>query len=150
MFVVRADCADWKRVGDAHRQLLREAALVVDEFPLHRPVAVVRAERENPLARIASSPRGRAKIYYPRKAPYGLIEPAPLFEWVLHLPGVGVRAMSASSGPVKDERVILIHRKGGFEWAASASPDMAHFAEAVRKQGFPVQIIRGQSVDSWP
>ena len=114
---VRADLDDYGRLSDLHARLLAEAARVAPELPVGVPVILVRLERDNPLRELALSPRGLPKIYYPRPGdPYGLIDSAALFDWILRPEGLRVNELAAVP-PRAEGGAVLAHRGGGFGWS---------------------------------
>ena len=82
--IVRADLEDYRAMAAAHEVLLDEAAEVAGAFAVGIPVLIIRDERAQPLVEILREPRGMPKLPYTRhEDPYGLIDTAALFEWVL-------------------------------------------------------------------
>ncbi len=144
---VRADLNDYARVSAAHRRLLDEAEAVAPELPLNRPILVVRGETENPLANVSRSPRGLPKLFYVRhEDPYGLIDTAALFEWVLlpEHPGFSKIASERVAGVAGD---VLVHRVGGFVWASRRVPDLGQEAAMWKESGLRTRIIRATDLD---
>jgi hypothetical protein len=140
--VVRAECRDLERIAAWHQRLLDEAAAVTPGLPLGQPVAVVRAEADNPLKDIALAPQGWPKLLYVRAAdPYGLIDAAALFDWDLAPRTIGVRDVVRGDTPVPPgSGRILVHRRGGFEWRGE-TPDLRGAVTAMRGQGMAVKVI---------
>jgi hypothetical protein len=139
---VRADLEDHRRVSAAHARLLGEARQVAGQMPRDQVVMAVRAETDNPLAEISLTPRGLAKIYYPRHCdPYALIDSAALWDWVLRDDGVVVRGVEAGPEP---PAAVLVHRSGRFEWLAG--DEAVGFLELERQEGSGVcvQWIRAE------
>ncbi len=141
---VRAELADAARVSDAHLRLLGEARAVAPELPLDRPIAVVRAERDNPLRAIARAPVGLLKLLFPRHAdPYGLIDAAALFEWVIAREDVLLRRCDDGDQRFAGVRgAVLLHESGRFTWVDRAADDVAREAQPWRQRGMPVRWIR--------
>jgi hypothetical protein len=115
--IVRADLEDYRAMAAAHEVLLEEAAEVAGIVAGERPVLVVRDERAQPLVEILREPRGMPKLPYTRhEDPYGLVDSAALFEWVLAEEGTRVERIddwtSAYDGA---EGRVIVHRDGGFE-----------------------------------
>lgn len=132
---VRADLEDYGRVAAAHERLLAEARAAARGFPVGMPVVHVRDESENPLREIAASPRGVLKLFYPRhQDPYGLVDAAALFDFVLADRGVSVRVLRDDEPSLAAAGVLLVHRTGGFEWVAASQP-AAELLRAARGRG---------------
>ncbi|WP_152543892.1 hypothetical protein [Thermoanaerobaculum aquaticum] len=142
VFTVRADLRDWARVSDAHARLVRQAEAVAGEFPLDRPVAVVRADGTNVLRDIALSVEGWPKLFYVRGSdPAGLIDAAALFEWVLHREDLQVRPVPESPGSLNRRGAVLLYTRDGFRWVSRDEPNLRVAVEAWRGRGFPVRVI---------
>jgi hypothetical protein len=142
---VRADLGDLARVSDAHRRLLDQARPVAATVASGAPVAVVRAERNDPLLEIALSVRGLPKLFFPRpEDPDGLVDAAALFEWALAREGTGVRRLAAP--PPATSGVVLIHGQGGFAGPV-ATADIAGAARAWRDRGAALRLIRAVPLD---
>jgi hypothetical protein len=141
---VRNEIVDAARVSDAHTRLLAEAAAVAPQLPLDRPVAVVRAEVDNPLRAIARSPQGLAKLFFVRHPdPYGLIDAAALFEWVIAREDVVVRRYDDGDTRFLGERgAVLLHESGRFAWVDRAARDVTQEARRWRDRQMPVRWIR--------
>lgn len=142
VFTVRADLQDWARVSDAHARLVRQAEAVAGEFPLDRPVAVVRADGTNVLRDIALSVEGWPKLFYVRGSdPAGLIDAAALFEWVLYREDLQVRPVVESPGSLNRRGAVLLYTRDGFRWVSRDEPNLQVAVEAWRGRGFPVRVI---------
>ncbi|GBC79164.1 hypothetical protein HRbin09_00378 [bacterium HR09] len=142
VFPVRADLQDWARVSDAHARLVRQAEAVAGEFPLDRPVAVVRADGTNVLRDIALSVEGWPKLFYVRGSdPAGLIDAAALFEWVLYREDLQVRPVVESPGSLNRRGAVLLYTRDGFRWVSRDEPNLQVAVEAWRGRGFPVRVI---------
>jgi len=141
--VIRADLKDWRAVSDAHRTLLEEARAAAPAFPRDRPVVLVRAERESPLLAISGKPKGLYKLWFQRNGdPYGLIDGAALFDWVLDLPGAVVENRGeAGGGDCRGAPEILAHLAGGFRWLPASAMKGEDPTGRWRQQGFPVKEI---------
>ena len=139
-FIVRADLSDYRRMAAAHGVLLAEAAEVSAAVAAGAPVVVVRDERAAPLLEILREPQGFAKLPYTRHAdPYGLIDTAALFEWVIAEEGTRVE-------PVVDrgtdaEGPVLVHIAGGFVQSEPAT-DLSAEVERWGAEGRRVRVIR--------
>jgi hypothetical protein len=141
---VRADLRDYARISQAHARLLAQARRVAGEFPLDRPVLVVRAERENPLLDVARSVEGTPKLLFVRHLdPSGLIDAAALFEWVLGREGSlvqrwddGAIRFAATPG------AVLVHHAQGFSWAVRDGANLTAEADRWTTQGAPVRFVR--------
>lgn len=141
---VRAEIVDAAGVSAAHARLLAEAAAVAPDLPLDRSVAVVRAESDNPLHDLAAARAGLPKLYYVRRPdPYGLIDTAALFEWVLAREDVHLRRHDDGESRFAGQRgAVLLHESGRFTWVDRASPDVAREAARWRERGMAVRWIR--------
>ena len=141
---VRMELNDAARVSQAHARLLAEAALVAPELPADLPIAVVRAEREYPLGEIARAPRGLFKLYYPRPSdPYGLVDAAALFEWVLGRDEAHVVRCDDGDARFAGARgAVLLHEVGRFSWIDRTAPDAGLEARRWLERGMPVRWIR--------
>ena len=128
---VRADLEDYRAMAAAHAELLDEAEEVKDVVIGGRPSLVVRDERVQPLVEILREPRGMPKLPYTRhEDPYGLVDAAALFEWVLADEAIRVERIDDwDSVCVGTEGSVVVHRQGGFE-DLGVVVDVA--AEAVR------------------
>jgi hypothetical protein len=128
---VRADLEDYRAMAAAHAELLDEAEEVKDVVIGGRPSLVVRDERAQPLVEILREPRGMPKLPYTRhEDPYGLVDAAALFEWVLADEAIRVERIDDwDSVCVGTEGSVVVHRQGGFE-DLGVVVDVA--AEAVR------------------
>lgn len=147
--LVRADLADYRQIAAAHRRLLAEAAAVVDLIDFERPIIVVRDETVSPLQEVVGSPAGLPKLAFIRNYdPYGLIDTAALFEWVLADEGTGFEHVigwrTSCSGSAGE---VLIHRTGGFAGPDPAS-DVAVEAGRWLAAGRGVQVVRSRSLDA--
>jgi len=139
-FIVRADLEDYRRMAAAHEVLLAEAAAVSGSVAAGAPVAVVRDERAQPLLEILREPQGFAKLPYTRHAdPYGLIDAAALFEWVIAEEGTRVEPVADRGTDA--EGPVLIHVDGGFVDTGPVA-DSAAEAERWRADGRHVRVIR--------
>ena len=114
--IVRGDLEDYRGMASAHALLLEEAAEVTSPFSEGRPVLIVRDERTQPLVEVLRDPHGMPKLPYTRhEDPYGLIDAAALFEWVLSEEGIRVQRFD-DWAPLFDgiEGSVIVHREGGF------------------------------------
>ena len=149
--VVRADLEDYRAMAAAHEELLREAAEVPIVVAEERPVLIVRYERAQPLVEILKEPKGIPKLPFTRhEDPYGLIDSAALFEWVLSEEGTRVESIddwvSIDDGA---EGGVVVHHEGGFAVTGLAE-DAAAEAARLRAQQIPVRVVRvvrDESVD---
>lgn len=145
---VRADLRDWERASRAHGALLDEAARIAPEVDVRRPVLVVRAEQINPLAEVSRDPRGLPKLFYVRhQDPYGLVDAAALLEWSVHREDLVFRRISGrrAEGAPGD---VLVHRRGGFTWAARGVPDLAAEARRWQESGLRLRLVRPRRLPS--
>jgi len=146
--IVRADLQDYRSMAAAHEVLLDEAAEVREAFADGRPVLVVRDERAQPLIEILREPQGMPKLPYTRhEDPYGLVDSAALFEWVLSREGTRVERIdewaSACNGV---EGVIVVHREGGFVDLGVIS-DVAAEAERLQAEQRHLRVVRSVPLD---
>jgi hypothetical protein len=132
--IVRADLEDYRAMAAAHEVLIDEAGAVKGTFSGERPVLIVRDERAQPLVEILREPRGIPKLPYTRhEDPYGLIDTAALFEWVLSEEGTRVeRIENWASACAGVEGSVVVHHVGEFA-DVGVSTDVA--AEATRLLG---------------
>jgi hypothetical protein len=140
---VRADLADYRRVAAAHQRLLDEAAEVAVVVAAGRPVAVVRDEAAQPLLDILRAPEGLAKLPFTRHAdPYGLIDAAALFEWVIAAEGTRVAPLEADPAALAGvPGALLVHRVGAFE-ARGETPDLGAEVVGWQTDGRRYRLIR--------
>jgi hypothetical protein len=143
VLTVRADLDDMRRVSDAHTRLLDEARQVVSALPVGVPIAVVRAETENPLRDVARSLRGFPKLfYYRRPDAYGLTDTAALIEWSLENERLTVTRWAENDArAVGKTGRLVVHRSGGFVCDPRPVPDIAAEVKRWRSHGYPVQVI---------
>lgn len=147
VFTVRADLRDWARVSEAHARLLRQAKAVSGEFPLDRPVAVVRADKTNVLRDVALSVEGWPKLFYVRGSdPGGLIDAAALFEWVLAREDVEVRPVLESPGALERRGAVLVYLADGFRWVNQEEPNLQAAVHWWRSRGFPVRVVEARTL----
>jgi hypothetical protein len=143
--IVRSDLEDYRRMAAAHSVLLDETAAVAGVIDSAVPTVIVRDEQVQPLLEILRHPMGVPKLPYTRhEDPYGLIDAAALFEWVIANEGVRVE-------PIRDwggvhEGIVLVHTDGGFVDFAVA-PDFVREAERWRAAGRHLRVVRAVSLD---
>ncbi len=141
--IVRGDLQDYRRIADAHQVLLDEATIVASTVASGTPVAVVRDERAQPLLEILREPAGFAKLPYTRhEDPYGLIDTAALFDWVISNEHTRVELVpdwreSCAGAPGR----VLVHTRGGFV-DKGAVPDLAADARGWQDAGRHVRVVR--------
>jgi len=77
---------------------------------------IVRDEHTQPLVEILRDPHGMPKLPYTRhEDPYGLIDTAALFEWVLSEEGTRVETIDGWASVFNGtEGSVIVHREGGF------------------------------------
>jgi tetratricopeptide (TPR) repeat protein len=141
--IVRADLEDYRAIAAAHEVLLDEAAEVAGAFAVGIPVLIIRDERAQPLVEILREPQGMPKLPYTRhEDPYGLIDTAALFEWVLADEGTRVdRIEDWESVCDGVEGSVMIHREGGFLELGGTS-DVASAASRWRAEQFHLRVVR--------
>ncbi len=146
--LVRADLADYRAIAAAHTRLLDEARAVAGVVSGGDPVLVVRDERSQPLVEILRDPRGLPKLPFTRHDdPYGLIDAAALFEWVVADEGTRVQHIDDwSSRCAGVAGRVLVHRDGTFE-RRDPVPDLAVEASRWQAAGRRVRVIRAVSLD---
>lgn len=147
-FTVRADLEDYRTMADAHGLLLREAESTTASIADGHPVLVVRDEQTTPLLEIVTSPQGLPKLVFIRNHdPYGLIDAAALFEWVLADEGTLVEHVEDWSTVGKGlTGVVLVHRDGGFV-DLGTTPDLATETKRWQSSGRGVQVVRRVSLE---
>ena len=146
--LVRADLEDYRAIAAAHSRLLDEARAAADVVTGGDPVLVVRDDRSQPLLEILRDPRGLPKLPFTRHDdPYGLIDAAALFEWVVADEGTRVaRVHDWSRRCAGVAGQVLIHRDGGFERRGPVA-DLAVEASRWQAAGRRVRVIRAVSLD---
>ena len=129
--IVRADLEDYRAMAAAHAVLLDEAEDVKEVLAGGGPLLVVRDERAQPLVEILREPHGMPKLPYTRhEDPYGLVDAAALFEWVLADEAIRVERIDDwASDCAGTGGSVVVHRLGGFA-DLGVAVDVA--AEAVR------------------
>lgn len=146
--LVRADLDDYRAIAAAHSRLLDESHAVADVVSGDAPTLVVRDERSQPLVEILRDPHGLPKLPFTRHDdPYGLIDAAALFEWVLA--DEGTRVERVDDWPLRCAEVagqVLVHRDGGFERRGPV-PDLAGEASRWQAEGRRVRVIRAVPLD---
>ena len=146
--LVRADLTDYRAMAEAHAALLDEAREVADVVADGAPVVVVRDESVHPLLAVLRDPRGLPKLPYTRHDdPYGLIDAAALFEWVIADEGTRVERIDDWREELTGiEGSVLVHREGGFEHLGTVS-DVAHEAARWRVAGRRLRVVRAIALD---
>lgn len=146
--IVWADLEDYRAMAAAHKVLLDEAAEITGAVAEGKPVLIVRHEREQPLVKILTDPRGLPKLAFTRhEDPYGLIDSAALIEWVLSQEGT--RVVRIDDWPTSCrgvEGVVVVHRKGGFVDLGVTS-DVAAEAERLRAKQLRLRVVRVVPID---
>jgi hypothetical protein len=146
--VVRSDLEDYRRMAAAHTVLLDETAEVAGAVVSGVPTVVVRDEQVPALLEILREPRGVPKLPYTRhEDPYGLIDTAALFEWVIADEDIRVAQIrdwkEACDGV---EGVVLVHIDGRFV-DLGVTPDLALEAERWQAAGRHVRVVRAVPLD---
>jgi len=146
--IVRADLEDYRAMAAAHAVLLDEAVNVKDIVAGGRPILVVRDERAQPLVEILRKPQGMPKLPYTRhEDPYGLIDTAALFEWVLSEEGTRVERIDDWSSVCDGtEGSVLVHREGGFADLGVIS-DVAAEAARLKAEQLHLRVVRTVALD---
>jgi hypothetical protein len=146
--IVRADLEDYRAMAAAHNVLLAEAADVSTVFSRGGHLVVVRDERAQPLVEILSEPRGMPKLPYTRhEDPYGLIDTAALFEWVLSEEGTRVERIDDWASILDGtEGSVVVHREGGFV-DLGATSDVAAEAAGWEAQQRHLRVVRAVPLD---
>ena len=144
---VRADLEDHRTMAAAHAVLLGEAREMAEVFVDDTPVAVIRDEGTSPLVDVVRSPVGYPKLAFIRNHdPYGLIDAAALFEWVLADEGRSVRHVGDRTTTSEGvEGVLLVHRDGGFV-NLGVTENLAEQVARWSGSGRGVQVIRASSL----
>jgi hypothetical protein len=145
---VRADLEDYRRIATAHAVLLEETEQVSASVIEGGPVAVVRDEQTTPLLDVVQSPQGFPKLVFIRNhSPYGLIDTAALFEWVLADEGTRVAHVANWSVACAGvPGVVLVHRDRGFV-DLGTTPDVADDIARWGSSGRGVQVVRAVPLD---
>jgi len=146
---VRADLEDHRTMAAAHAVLLGEAREMAEVFVDDTPVAVIRDEGTSPLVDVIQAPVGYPKLAFIRNYdPYGLIDAAALFEWVLADEGRFVEHVADWTTESEDvEGMLFVHRDGGFVNLGVAE-NLAEQARRWSDSGRGVQVIRASSLQS--
>jgi hypothetical protein len=146
--MVRADLEDYRAMADAHARLLAEASSVVGVVENGDPVVVIRDEHAQPLVEILREPRGLPKLPFTRhQDPYGLIDTAALFEWVLADEGTAVvRRDDWADSFDGVEGTVIAHRSGGFAMVGPTE-NVAASANEWRTSGRYVRVIKAIPLD---
>jgi hypothetical protein len=143
--IVRSDLEDYRRMAAAHSVLLDETAEVAGSLASGAPTLIVRDEQAQPLLEILRDPRGIPKLPYTRhEDPYGLIDTAALFEWVLADEGVRVEPMRDWSETA--EGLVLVHTDGRFVDLGIA-PVLALEADHWQAVGRHLRVVRAVPLD---
>lgn len=146
--IVRSDLEDYRQMAAAHSVLLDETAEVAGAVASGIPTVIVRDEQVQALLEILRNPRGLPKLPYTRhEDPYGLIDAAALFEWIIADEGLGVE-MIRDRGDARDgvEGVVLVHTDGGFV-NLGAAPDLAAEVERWLAAGRHLRVVRAVPLD---
>jgi hypothetical protein len=145
--IVRADLEDYRAMAAAHELLLEEAAEISNAVAEGRPVVIVRDERKQPLAEILEDPRGMPKLPYTRhEDPYGLIDSAALFEWVLSEEGTRVERIDDWASVCEGaEGEVVVHREGTFA-ELGLTEDVAAEAARLHAQQVHLRVVRAVPV----
>jgi hypothetical protein len=115
MFWVQSEIADWRRLDALHRGLLAEAARFAPFMPSAGVVVCANCEHDNPLLRLSQTPRGLPKIYFPRHGdPYGLIDTAALWSWLLYPRGGPMYRAAPLDAPPPGPFTVVVHEEGRF------------------------------------
>lgn len=141
---LRPELADAAAVGREHERLLGEARAVAAELPVGQPWALVRAEPAEPLRAISEHLQGWPKTFFVRSSdPYGLVDAAALFEWVLAEEGTFVRRLAVGGKPeIAGVVDVWIHVPGRFVRSPSSGAAATDTARAWLDRNAPVQVLR--------
>ena len=142
LVATRLDLSDYRRLDDAHRQLVAEARQVLPLLPRGTPIVLVRAENINPLLELARTLEGVPKTLFQRgTGPYGLITGTWLFDYV----GIRehLRAGSIEKGAYSNavRHTLVLHLAGRFDVRPPTRPSMTEEVESWRSSGFPVETL---------
>ncbi|PWB74134.1 MAG: hypothetical protein C3F15_08230 [Holophagae bacterium] len=145
--MVRADLVDWRRVSNAYTVLLQQTRSIAQDLPSEGMVGVIRMENHNPLAEIASQPRGGWKLFFARQDdPSGLVDSAALLEWVIDREEIIVRTWTTSQiGSIPGYAVA--HTEGGFVWLCKPCSDLGQVMSEVNRSGYRSRIVRIARID---
>lgn len=146
--IVRADIEDYQAITASHALLLEQTAAVVAHVKGDAPLAVVIDEKTSPLVEVAQFPVGYPKLVFVRNHdPYGLIDTAALFEWVLADEGTRVEHVVNWTADCEGvPGVVLVHSDGGFIDLATA-PNLASEAAKWQASGRSVRVVRATALD---
>jgi hypothetical protein len=141
--LVRADLDDYRDMAAAHERLLDEASAVKDVVAVATPVLVIRGEEYLPLLDVVRDPTGLPKLAFIRHIdPYGLIDAAALFEWVLADDGTRVEHVENWTEVCAGvDGQVLEHVDGSFV-VRGPVPDVAAEARRAAEAGRRLRVIR--------
>lgn len=145
---VRGDIEDYRQMASAHQRLLNEAARVAPVVAGGAPVAVALTQTESPLPRLVESLVGYPKLYFVRpQDPYGLVDTAALFEWVIAEEGTRVCHLEDSvATEVDPEGVVLVHSEGEFHVMGRIADSMDEL-NRWRGSGGVIRMIRAVALN---
>jgi hypothetical protein len=145
---VRGDIEDYREMAASHRALLEEAGHVSEFVAQGAPVAVVLDQPGSPLLDLADRLVGYPKLFFVRpKDPYGLIDTAALFEWVIAEEGTRVQHVVGS--PVNGRErggVVLLHSRGAFVDRGRVD-DITHELTRWQESGRSTRLIQAVALN---
>ncbi len=111
--VARADRQDWDRFRRLSVVLEEELEPVLDALRQGKGTLLVRGADTLPLSQLYRSPRGIAKVYFPRPDdPYGVVSVSAVVSWKLRREGVAAVRCHGEGCP--QPQAAFRHEVGGF------------------------------------
>lgn len=112
---VQTQTADRQRWAQLTEGLLAEAAAIAPELPKNAPLVAVRREQDNVLAELARESRSSGTCFFVRgEDPYGLVDTAALFSFVLDPRGGPLFAYLRPPGSDETGYRVVAHDRGRF------------------------------------
>ena len=141
LFWVRNEIVDRQRLDGLHQQLISEAARFAPSMPVTGTVVCGNCEHDNPLLRLSLSPRGMPKIYFVRhEDPYGLIDTAALWSWLLYPKGGPMYRYASLDSPPPGPFTVVVHEEGRFERVA-ARGSVREVVSTMQRRGCYVRLL---------
>jgi hypothetical protein len=141
IFWVQSEIADWRRLDSLHRGLLAEAARFAPFMPSAGIVVCANCEHDNPLLRLSQTPRGLPKAQFVRhEDPYGLIDTAALWSWLLYPRGGPMYRYASLDAPPPGPFAVVVHTRGGFG-EVPATGSVREVVSAWQRRGCYVRLL---------
>ena len=141
VFWVQNEIADWRRLDGLHRRLLAEAARFAPFMPSAGVVVCANCEHDNPLSLLSQTPRGLPKAYFVRhEDPYGLIDTAALWSWLLYPRGGPMYRYASLDSPPPGPFTVVVHEEGRFERVA-ARGSVREVVSTLQQRGCYVRLL---------